>query len=424
MKVFQIKNKSKSPRNNDNNIKKLSFNKNKTSSNNITKRKGNINEIKNKNIFKKIFSKNNIKHRYNYSSNDYSLINTTNFNNSKTNNFIFFESARNYKESELFQQIKSLIKINSSNNFSKSKFINSNNISKSKIHNKKSNKKEETDSRRNFSDKISLNKTNKLSISTNYTLLSKNKNNKKDKKEKTQKLNYIKLSNLHPLTLNFSNEINNFNSFRKLITNQSTKYFNNYRRNNDFKLKSREKISKSSERKKTKSNSTNKKSNNKVLISNKNILKNSKSFNDKFFSYIKSLPKSSSFSPKRKKETKNSDNNLLRKISPKNCCVKKASNNDKKINLQFFNNKRKVNNIFIKNKFSPLSSKMMDMKLYSKKFSYKRIEKLETKNNNSFNKDNTKITKNKKIVIITPEENHFLAVTTLQKIKNYGINFS
>ena len=89
MRVFQINTKSKSPKCNDNNIIKFLNTKNKTSSNNTSKRTRNLNDSKNKNIFNKIFPYNN-KHHYHYSPNDYSQINTTNFNNSKTNNFIFF----------------------------------------------------------------------------------------------------------------------------------------------------------------------------------------------------------------------------------------------------------------------------------------------------------------------------------------------
>jgi hypothetical protein len=164
MRVFQIKTKSKSPRNKANNMTGFSIAKHKTSSNNTSKRAKKSNNSKNKNIFKKIFPNNPNKHQYRLSSNDCSQINTTNFNNSKTNNFIFFESAMNYKDNELFKQIKSLIKHNSSNNFSNIKFINNNNsIKKKGIKNKTNTKKEESDNNRNASDKISLNKTNKLS---------------------------------------------------------------------------------------------------------------------------------------------------------------------------------------------------------------------------------------------------------------------
>ena len=94
------------------------------------------------------------------------------------------------------------------------------------------------------------------------------------------------------------------------------------------------------------------------------------------------------------------------------------------MNMQFFKSKKSDNNIFIKNKFSPLSSKMIDMKLYSRKFTNKNNEIFETKNNNTFNKEKKRIIKNKKVQIFTPEENHFLAISNLQKIKNYGRYFS
>ena len=420
MRVFPIKTntKSKSPKNKANNILKLNQNNNKKSPNKIATSSRNINDKYNKNIFKKIFSNNNFKLRHPNSSNDYSLINNTNFNNSKTNNFIFFESAINYKDNDLFKQIKSLIKHNSSNNFSNIKFINSNNISKTGINNNKNNKKEKIHKRKNFSDKISLNKTNKLSISTNYSLLKKNKN----MKEKKEKLKYIKLNNLHPLTLNFSSEMNNYNSLRKIITNKSTRFFSDYHlNNNDLTKKSREKKAKSTERK---NNLTNKRINNKILINNRNILTNSKSFNDIIYSYIKSKSKSSSFSPKRNKEAKNSEKNIRNKISQKKYYPIKLSDDINKMNMQFFKSKKSDNNIFIKNKFSPLSSKMIDMKLYSRKFTNKNNEIFETKNNNTFNKENKRIIKNKKVQIFTPEENHFLAISNLQKIKNYGRYFS
>ena len=423
MRVFQIKTKSKSPRNKANNMTGFNITKNKTSSNNTSKRAKKSNNSKNKNIFKKIFPNNPNKHQYRLSSNDCSQINTTNFNNSKTNNFIFFESAMNYKDNELFKQIKSLIKHNSSNNFSNIKFINNNNsIKKKGIKNKTNTKKEESDNNRNVSDKISINKTNKLSISTNYSLLMKNKN--KDNIDKIPKLKSIKSDFLHPLTLNFSNEMNNFNSSRKLITNKSTKFRNNYKLNNDLLKKRSEKKAKSTERKKNKLNSTNTRIKNQILINNKKILKNSKSYNGLINSYIKNLSKSSSFSPKRKKDEKKLEKKIGSKISHKKLSSMKKSNDANNINLQFFKSKNIDNNNLIKNRISPLSSKMIDMKLYTRKFSYKKLEKIETKNNNTFLKDNKRIIKSQKMRIITPEENHFLAISNIQKIKRNGKIFN
>ena len=421
MRVFQINTKSKSPKCNDNNIIKFLNTKNKTSSNNTSKRTRNLNDSKNKNIFNKIFPYNN-KHHYHYSPNDYSQINTTNFNNSKTNNFIFFENTMNYKDNELFKQIKSLIKHNSSNNISNIKYINSNNnINKKETANKPSSKKKKIDNKRNISDKITLNKTNKLSISTNYSLLIKNKENKK---EKIPKLKYINLNILNPLTLNFSNEKNNFNSFRKLITNKSTKFFNNYKLNDDCLKKRIEKRTKSTERKKNKSNSKNQILNNKILTNNNRVFKNSKSYNDIIYSYISNISKSSSFSPKRKKEIKKLDRKLNDKMSHQKQSSMKISDVSNKINLQFFKSKNTENNIFLKSRLSPLSSKMIGNRFYSRKIKNKKIEKIETKSNKTLLKDNKRIIKNKKVRIFTPEENHFLAISNLQKIKNYGNNFN
>ena len=129
MRVFQIKTKSKSPKNKDNNLTKVFINKRKLSPNNSSQNTRNINAHKNPNIFKKIFPLNK-KSFSHFSSSECSLIKTTNFNNSKTNNFIFFESAMNYKENDIFKQIKSLIKHNTSNSCSNIKFINTNNINK------------------------------------------------------------------------------------------------------------------------------------------------------------------------------------------------------------------------------------------------------------------------------------------------------
>ena len=103
--------------------------------------------------------------------------------------------------------------------------------------------------------------------------------------------------------------------------------------------------------------------------------------------------------------------------------LKKVSE-ESKINMKFFNNKNKENNIFIKNKLSPISSKLIDIKSYTRKNSSKeRIKFLEQKNNNTFFKDNKRIIKRKRIRIFTPEENHFLAITNIQKIKKYDKEF-
>ena len=153
------------------------------------------------------------------------------------------------------------------------------------------------------------------------------------------------------------------------------------------------------------------------------VLRNQKSYNEIIYSYIKSLSKSSSFSPKRKKEEKNINNNMNHK---KNSFVKVSGVNNK-INLKFFKNKNtdndNKNNILIKKKMSHPSPKMIDMKLYTKKLSNKKIEKNEMNNNNPL-KVNRKSIKSKNVKIITPEENHYLAVFNIQKIKSYGTNIS
>ena len=412
MRVFQIKTKLKSPKNKINVITKLCNNKSKILSNNSTKRtRNNNNNSKSKNIFKKIFNINYTKPLCQFPSNDYSLINTTNFTNSKTNNFIFFENSMNNRDNELLKQIRSLIKHNSSNNISNIKFINNHN----KI------KKEEN--KRNDSDNLSFNKTHKLSISTNYSMLLNNKNKEKQKeKEKIPKLKYMILNNMPPLTLNFSNDLN---SMRKLITNKSTKFFNNYNLNLDMKKKNGEKRAKSSDRKKITANSTNKKMfQNKLLTKKGSFLKNSKSYNNIIYSYFNNISKSTSHTSRKKKESMNNLSKIdIKKISHKRISSKKISD-DSKINLQFFQKKQKENNIFIKNKLSPICSKMIDIKSYTRKNSSKeRIKFIENKNNNTFFKDNKRIIKRKRVRIFTPEENHFLAVSNIQKIKKYDMEF-
>ena len=67
---------------------------------------------------------------------------------------------------------------------------------------------------------------------------------------------------------------------------------------------------------------------------------------------------------------------------------------------------------------------MIDIKSYTRKNSSKeRIKFIENKNNNTFFKDNKRIIKRKRVRIFTPEENHFLAVSNIQKIKKYDMEF-
>ena len=115
-----------------------------------------------------------------------------------------------------------------------------------------------------------------------------------------------------------------------------------------------------------------------------NILKISKSYND-IISYIKNSSKSSSFSQKIKNEEKNLDKINVNKVCHKKRVSAKISNINK-INIQFFksNSNNNINNIFIKNKFSPVSSKMVDMKLLTKKYLKRDNERiLEKKSNNT-----------------------------------------
>ena len=115
--------------------------------------------------------------------------------------------------------------------------------------------------------------------------------------------------------------------------------------------------------------------------------------------------------------------NNISKINHKKKSSQKVSDNSK-INLQFFKSKNKENNIFVKNKLSPISSKLIEIKSYTRKNSSKeRIKFLEQKNNNTFFKDNKRIIKRKRVRIFTPEENHFLAVINVQKIKKYDKEF-
>ena len=417
MRVFQIKAKSRSPKDKTNNKINISTNNFKKSSNKISQKGRNKNEPKDKKFLKKVLPH---KNQFHFLSNDCSLINTTNFNNSKTNNFIFFESAMNYKENDIFKQIKSLIKHNTSNSCSNIKFINANNIkrkrTKKNINIQNNFKKEVEDNKINFSEVFSPNKTHKLYISTNYSLLL----NKKKEKLERRKLYNTKLNNFRPLTLNFSNDINNFNTFRKLEINKSVKNFDmnrlNYQRNNkETKMKSKE-------TRKIKSNSKNKvKKTRQILMNKSNLLKNSKSYGNILFSYIKSFSKSTSFSPKNIRDGKNSIKKYcsgINRIEKGKTCSNKDSSN--KINLLYFRNKKREN-MLISKKLSPCASRIIDMKLFTKKFIKREREKLlETRNNNTFTKDNRRNNKYKATKIFTPEENHFLAVINIQKIKING----
>ena len=89
----------------------------------------------------------------------------------------------------------------------------------------KSNKSNED--KNNNTDIFSYNKNDKndkLYVNTNYSILL---NNTRKEKENDKKIftKIFKFYNSRPMTLNFSNEINNFNSYKMLLNNnKSMKY--------------------------------------------------------------------------------------------------------------------------------------------------------------------------------------------------------
>ena len=487
MKVIHINTKSKSPKNDLNNINRLLITKSKNSSKNAKASKTrnldfSSNNAKKKDIFKRIFPHNNYIH---FSSNNCTSTNTTNFNNTKTNNFIFFENDFNFKDAEkLKQQINSLIKHNSSNNFSNFKtscsnikLIN-NNFGKEKDRKKKkdflSNNIKIHSKEDNNTDLYGNTKNDKLYINTNYSILL---NNTKKEKEKNKKIctkiqnfkNCINFYNSRPLTLNFSNELNNFNSYKLLLKNKSMKYLSkckpNYRKNivlndNTTNLKK-------------KGNSENKEYKKKDLLIDNKKIKGSKSYNILFTHKRDNLSKSTSFSPiheikQNKKDNKKKHTSNLKKIKNnksligirnnsiervqinlynkknnsttnnkvtgrKNISVK--SSNDK-INIQFFSkidnkigkmkkNSIKTRGVINSQKTSPFSSKKLNNKNkvivknknhYDINVDYEIIN--EKRINKTFIKANKKVTNNDNTSIITPEQNHFLAIKQIQQIKN------
>ena len=70
-----------------------------------------------------------------------------------------------------------------------------------------------------------IQKVEKLYVNTNYSILL---NNTRKEKENDKKIftKIFKFYNSRPMTLNFSNEINNFNSYKMLLNNnKSMKYW-------------------------------------------------------------------------------------------------------------------------------------------------------------------------------------------------------
>ena len=475
MKVIHINAKSKSPKNDINNNNRLLLTKNKNSSKNakLTKTRNldfSSNNTKKKDIFKRIFPHNNYIH---FSSNNCTSTNTTNFNNSKTNNFIFFENDFNFKDAEKFkQQIDSLIKHNSSNNCSNIKFIN-NNYRRDKDKKKRrdifSNNLKIHSKEDNHSDMLGINKNDKLYINTNYSILL---NNTKKEREKNKKIctkiqnykNCINFYNSRPLTLNFSNELNNYNSYKMLLNNKSMKYLHKHKPNYRKKSGNNENTSKI----KRKGNSENKERKKKDLLIDNKRINGSKSYNILFIHKRNNLSKSTSFSPihdiknKKKDNRKNATNlkqlkNNKSLIGMKNSSIervqinlynKKNNNSSKKnnvnskkinslktsdnqINFQFFNkidnknvkikkNANKARGVINSQKSSPyyaqkINKNKVDIK--SKNIFYKINADYDARKEKNNNNNNTFIEKNK-TSIITPEQNHFLAIKQIQQIKN------
>lgn len=475
MKVIHINTKSKSPKNDINNINRLLMSKSKNSSKNtkMTKTRNldfSSNNTKKKDIFKRIFPHNNYIH---FSSNNCTSTNTTNYNNSKTNNFIFFENDLNFKDAEkLKQQINSLIKHNSSNNCSNVKFINNINYRRDKdkkkrkdllSHNLKIHSKEDS----NIDIFGNNNKNDRLYINTNYSILLNNTKKEKEKKKICTKIqnykNCINFYNSRPLTLNFSNEINNFNSYKMLLNNKSMKYLNKYKPNYRKKSGTNENTSKI----KRKGNSENKDNKKRDLLMDNKRINGSKSYNILFINKNK-LSKSTSFSPihdinnKKKDYNKKNRGNLKQlknnrsSLGKKNTSVEKVQinlysknknnnsniknrvnarkinsmkNSDNQINLQFFNKIDNKNRRVIKNtnKARGVINSQKTSPFYSKKLNKNKVD---AKNKNYFNinvdfdatneknSNNNTFVKNNKKTIITPEQNHFLAIKQIQQIKN------
>ena len=455
MKVIQINTKSKSPKNDLNIINRILNVKPKNSTKNIkSKKTRNIdfstNNSKKKYISKRILPYNNCIH---FSSNNCSSTNTTNFNNSKTNNFIFFENDFNIKDTEnLKQQINSIIKHNSLNNF----LNNNTNISNIKFINNKYKQEKEIrykirDNERNINidknssnednnktDIVLHNKNDKLYFNSNYSCLLNNTKKEKLKEKgiftKIQNFkNCFRLYNSRPLSLNFSNEFNNYNSYKMLLNNKSMKYLNKYKPNYG-KKSGNENLSKI----KKKGNSENKDSKKKALLSDNLKIKGSKSYNILFIHKRNKLSNSSSFSPvnsnKNKKiETKKKNANL-KKNNNKSSLGMKNNISVERVQINLYNKKNNNNNINKSGrKYSSLkTSENQINKQYFNRIDYKKIKGSNDKKNIIISKKTNYINYKKGIhrndiskkiknientIIYTPEENHYLAIKQIQQIK-------
>jgi hypothetical protein len=278
------------------------------------------------------------------------------------------------------------------------------------------------------------------------------------------------------MTLNFSNEINNFNSYKMLLNNnKSMKYLNKRKPNYRKKLSSNENLS----RVKYKGNSESKESKKKgIIIDGNTKIKGSKSYNILFTIKKDKLSNSTSFSPINKKKKKTDSkkkktnlkkfnnkslirikNNSIERIQI-NLCNKKTNvikntntkkivnnNNNKNkpsgrkhpsvkssenlINFQFFNRidnkkgKKTKNNsnkkksvIFTKKTNNYYLKKVNESQNENKRSKNRNNNNIEKNINNTFIKiSNKKLIKNENTCSITPEENHFLAIKQIQQIK-------
>ena len=475
MKVIHLNLKSKSPKNEIQKINRILNSKSKNSSkNNKDAKTRNIvlssNICKNKNNFKRIFSNNN--NYINFSSNNCISTNTTNFHNSKTNNFIFFEHYFNFKDIDNLNQIKSLKHHSSGSisnfntNFSNIKFINNNYIREKDVKKKKSdfiNNFKNIKENVNNNDLLALNKNDKLYINTNYSVLLNN-NPKKDKKKIYTKIQNLKncfnFYNSRPLTLNFSNEFNNFNSYKILLNNKSLKNINKYQPNYRKKLVINDSILKVN----NKGNSTNKESKKKLLKENQKI-KCSKSYNFLLNNKTKKLSSSTSFSPMHNIQPKNKNSqkkfyNDSKKMNNRKLLTQGIKNNSTEcVQINLYNKKNKYNrnnnnnngiekkhpsvktsenkiNIKYFNRIDNRKSKINDNKkndfiltqktnLFSKKIKNRNINHNNFKINDNYisyykkNINNSKIKgiNNNNTSIMTPEQNHYFAVKQIQQVK-------
>ena len=448
MKVIQINSKSKSPKIELANVNRLLNYKGKVFTKNakLTKTRNNdlsSNLAKKENIFKKIFPHNN--NYLHFSSNNCISSNTTNFNNTKTNNFIILENDFNLKEVDfLKQQIKSLIKHNSSTsfqkfnpNFTNIKFIKTNtkvskdNKNKHKKEYKNNILKKKNNIRNNNIDINSLNKNEKLHINTNYSILSNNSKKENDKfssKIKNHK-NCFNIYNSRPLTLNFSNEFNNLTLYKKMINNNSMKYL---KESKSYCLLSTHLLKKDKLTNSTsfspspiQKNKTRKNTKSKNMSDLRKLNTNKSSIGIKNNNSIERV-QINLYNKKNKSKTNVNSNKISER---KNSSVKTSEN---QINVKYFSkiDTRKGNKNLSKKRGIIASQKISPF--YSKKISNKnRYTKSKSKNHyniildyNTYDKNTENTFKKSKIggrkeniVIITPEQNHFLAVKQIQNIK-------